>query len=42
MIKDNYPKYVVSRDRVSLSDNGVIHMNIIDFLLRDTAYMSQN
>ena len=42
MVKDNYPKYVVSRDRVSLSDNGVIHMNIIDFLLRDTAYMSQN
>jgi predicted AAA+ superfamily ATPase len=33
-IKDNYPKYVVSRDRVHLSENGIIHMNIIDFLLR--------
>ena len=33
-IKDNYPKYVISRDQVQLSENGIIHMNIVDFLLR--------
>lgn len=33
-IRDNYPKYVVSLDRVPLSRDGVIHMNLIDFLLR--------
>ena len=32
-IKDNYPKYVVSRDHIQLSENGIIHMNIVDFLL---------
>lgn len=32
-IRDNYPKYVVSRDKVPLSQNGIIHRNIIDFLL---------
>jgi predicted AAA+ superfamily ATPase len=33
-IKDNYPKYVISRDQVQLLENGIIHMNIVDFLLR--------
>jgi predicted AAA+ superfamily ATPase len=33
-IKDNYPKYVISRDQVQLSENGIIRMNIVDFLLR--------
>ncbi len=32
-IKDNYPKIVISRDKVPLSKNGIIHRNIIDFLL---------
>lgn len=36
-IKDNYPKYVISRDQVQLSENGIIHMNIVDFLLRSLA-----
>ncbi len=34
-IKDNYPKYVVSMDTLSYSQNGIIHKNIIDFLLSD-------
>ena len=34
-IDDNYPKYVVSRDKVLLSAKGIKHMNIVDFLLRD-------
>ena len=33
-IRDNYPKMVISRDRIPLSDNGIIHRNIIDFLLK--------
>lgn len=32
-IKDNYPKYVVSMDEFNMSRNGIIHMNIRDFLL---------
>ena len=34
-IKDNYPKYVISMDTLSYSQNGIIHKNIIDFLLSD-------
>ena len=34
-IHDNYPKMVISRDRLLLSQNGIIHRNIIDFLLED-------
>lgn len=32
-IHDNYPKYVISLDRVPLSRDGIIHLNLIDFLL---------
>ncbi len=32
-IEDNFPKYVVSGDRHDFSNNGIIHKNIIDFLL---------
>ena len=32
MIKDNYPKYVLSMDRTLQPQNGIKHMNIIDFL----------
>ena len=32
-IDDNYPKYVISSDIVDLSRNGIVHYNIIDFLL---------
>ena len=32
-IKDNYPKYVVSMDEFDMSRDGIIHMNIRDFLL---------
>ena len=32
-IDDNYPKYVISTDTLDLSQNGVIHKNIIDWLL---------
>ena len=32
-IQDNYPKYVLSMDKVDFSQNGIIHKNMIDFLL---------
>ena len=32
-INDNYPKYVISTDKLDYSQNGIIHKNIIDFLL---------
>ena len=32
-IQDNYPKYVISADTFDFSQNGIIHKNIIDFLL---------
>ena len=34
-IKDNFPKYVISGDKHDFSANGIIHKNIIDFLLND-------
>lgn len=33
MINDQYPKYVLSLDSVDFSQYGIIHKNIIDFLL---------
>lgn len=32
-IDDNYPKYVISSDIIDMSRNGIVHYNIIDFLL---------
>ena len=33
-ITDASPKYVMSLDKIDLSHDGIIHLNIIDFLLR--------
>lgn len=35
-IEDNFPKYVVSGDKHDFSNNGIIHKNIIEFLLSPT------
>lgn len=32
-ISDNYPKYVISFDQMDFSRDGIIHKNVIDFLL---------
>jgi len=32
LIKDNYPKYVISMDQIDFSQEGIIHLNIKDFL----------
>lgn len=32
-VKDNYPKYVLSPDDFDFSQNGIIHKNVIKWLL---------
>lgn len=32
-IQDNYPKYVLSLDKFDFSREGIVHQNLIDFLL---------
>ena len=32
-ISDNYPKYVITMDDVDMSHEGIIHLNLIDFLM---------
>ena len=34
-INDNYPKYVISLDKITYEYNGIKHVNLIDFLLDD-------
>ena len=34
-IDDNYPKYVISIDKLDYSQNGIIHKNVIDWLLEE-------
>ena len=34
-IEDNYPKYVVTMDEVNMSQNGIKHVNIKEFLLQN-------
>lgn len=31
-VNDNYPKYVITMDKIDYSRNGIIHLNIVDFL----------
>ena len=35
MIKDNYPKYVISLDKNYSETNGIKHINLIDFLMSE-------
>ena len=37
-VKDNYPKYVISTDKFDFSREGVIHQNLIDFLVNGLKY----
>ena len=32
-INDNYPKYVITMDDINMSHEGIIHLNLVDFLL---------
>jgi hypothetical protein len=35
-VKDNYPKYVLSLDDFDFSQKGIIHKNVIKWLLEET------
>ena len=35
-VNDNFPKYVITMDKINYSQNGIIHLNLEDFLLRKT------
>lgn len=35
VIDDNYPKYVISLDKRDFSRNGIKHLNLIDFLMKN-------
>lgn len=37
-VKDNFKKYVITMDEFDYSQNGIIHINIIDFLLMDEIF----
>ena len=32
-VKDNYPKYVITMDKINYSQNGIIHLNLEKFLV---------
>jgi predicted AAA+ superfamily ATPase len=32
-VKDNYPKWILSLDKIDYSQNGILHKNVIDWLL---------
>ena len=32
-VRDNYPKYVLSLDKFDFSQDGIIHKNLIDWLM---------
>ncbi|WP_323737556.1 ATP-binding protein (plasmid) [Methanosphaera sp. ISO3-F5] len=34
-IKDNYPKYIITTDQINYSHNGIIHLNILEFLKKE-------
>lgn len=34
-VEDNYPKYVLTMDKIDYSKDGIIHKNIIEFLLEN-------
>jgi len=39
-IRDNYPKFVLSLDPLDLSHDGILHLNVIDFLADSRAAMT--
>ena len=32
-IEDNHPKYVITLDKINFSKNGIVHKNMLDFLM---------
>ena len=42
VLEDNYPKYVLSMDEFDMSRNGIKHMNLIEFLTKDSRNFKNN
>lgn len=40
-VHDNYPKYVISMDKITSDRDGIRHLNIIDFLLHENLLANQ-
>ena len=38
MIHDNYPKYVLTMDKLIQKRNGIIHENILDFMAKQKKF----
>ena len=34
MISDNYPKYIISTDLITVDIEGIEHINIVDWLMK--------
>ena len=34
-VRDASPKYVMSLDKIDMSRDGIIHLNILDYLLKE-------
>lgn len=41
-IKDNYPKYLITTDRDEYSQDGIKHLNVIEFLMKGLKGIGQN
>ena len=38
LIRDNYPKYVMTTDYLLQHRNGIIHVNLLDFIKEETQF----
>ena len=38
MIKDNYPKYVLTTDYLLQKRNGILHINILDYMTEEKEF----
>ncbi|MDR0723567.1 MAG: ATP-binding protein [Endomicrobium sp.] len=39
-VKDNYPKYILSLDKINFSQDGIKHFNLVDWLLGKVNFLS--
>lgn len=37
-IRDNYPKYIITMDEMSMDEDGIKIINVIDFLLKNKSW----
>ena len=39
-VSDNYPKYIITMDEMSMNEDGIRQINVIDFLLEENEFIS--